>query len=272
MPLITLTSYMGAGGRSIAQKVAKGLRLEFFDETKFQEEALKTGISPEDRAHLEERPPGIWGYIWRQKPAMYIDLMESVVYELAKRGDAVIIGHAGQILLSDFECALHVLVCAPKERRIQRLVEKQGMSQEGAEKLIRKVDQEQEGFFHFAFHRDLNDPSLYDLVINTAKTKEEAAAHLIMEAAITDTIKECSLQAMTSMEKLALVKKVEAAILKNDLFLIQVHVEVPSPGVVQISGYTHSQEDKDKLLRVVKQVRGVIDLRADVTVLRMDGM
>lgn len=272
MPLITFTYYIGSGGRSIARKVAEALQLELYDETKFQEMAEQSGISKEDQPHLEEKAPGFWGHIWRQKPEMYVDLMESVVYSLAKKGHGLIMGHAAHMLLSDFDCALHVLVCSPMDRRIRMLMEKQGMSRESAEKMIRKTDHEQEGFFSFAFHKDMDDPSLYDLVINTGKSKEETAIHLIIEAATTDSIKECTTQSLVSMERLALGKRVEAAILKNGIFFNQVHVEVPNPGVVHLNGFTHSQEDKDRLLRAVKSVRGLVNLNADVTVLRVDGL
>jgi len=257
---------MGSGGRIIAQKVAEGLGLEVFDDVKFQEAALQAGISPEDRANLDERAPGLWGHIWRQKSDMYINLMESVVYDLAKKGQGVIVGHAGQILLSEFNCALHVLIFAPEEARIQRLVDQHKMSRENAEKLLHKADHELQGFFQFAFHKTLDDISLYDLIVNTAKMKEDAAARLITEAVQSDTIKECTLQALQSMESLALAKRVEAAILKSELSLAHVSVEVPAAGQVLLTGLVYSDVGKDTLLKSVRGVQGVKDIRAEISV------
>jgi cytidylate kinase len=266
MPLITVTCTLGTGGRRIAQKAAEALKLDVYDDVKFQEAAQKAGISTADRANLDERPPGFWGYIWRHKPESYINLMESVVYDLAKKGQGVIIGHAGQILLSDFNCALHVLVFAPEESRIQRLADQHKMSIENAGKLIRKADHELRGFFHFAFQKDLHDSSLYDLVINTAKMQEDAAAEMIVAAANSDTIKECSLQALQSMEGLSLAKRVEAAILKTDLSLTHVNVEVPSAGLVLLTGLVYSDVGKDTLLKAVKSVPGVKKVRSQISI------
>ncbi|MEW6664431.1 MAG: cytidylate kinase family protein [Thermodesulfobacteriota bacterium] len=266
MPLITVTCTMGTGGRRIAQKAAEALHLDVYDDAKFQEAAQRAGIPAADRANLDERPPGFWGYIWRQKPEAYINLMESLVYDLAKKGQGVIVGHAGQILLSDFNCALHVLIFAPEERRTQQLAEQHKMSPDNAGKLIRKADHDLQGFFHFAFQKSLHDISLYDLVINTAKTQEDAAAKLIVEAAQSDAISECSLQALQSMEGLALAKRVEAAILKTELSLTQVNVEVPTAGQVLLTGLVYSDVGKDTLLKAVKGVPGVKGVRSEISI------
>jgi cytidylate kinase len=266
MSLITVTCTMGTGGSRIAERVARGLGLDFYDDMKFEDEARKAGISPEDLAHLRESPPGFWGYIWRDEPDRYLDLMESVVYDLAQNGKAVIVGHAGQMLLKDFHCALHVMVCAPEEYRIDLLVNEHGLSRELAEKLIRNTDRAQQGFYRFAFHRDLHDPSLFDLILNTEKLKEDAAVEIIMKAASSDTIQECSRQALDSMEKLSLDKRIDAALLKHGLRLTRFHVEVPEKGVVRISGVGFSEDEREDVLSLVKQVPGVTKVQSEIVI------
>jgi len=261
---------MGSGGSLIAEKVSQGLQLELYDDLRFNDAARNLGISPEEQANLHEKPPGFWGQIWTQKPDIYIDLMESVVYQLARGGHGVIIGHAGQVLLSDFSCALHVLILAPDMNRILRIMNEQGLSWKSAEKLIRKADHEKQGFFRFAFHKDLNDPSLYDLVLNTAKLDEDAAAQIIMEAARSGKVQECTHDALDAIERLGLAKRVEAVLLRDTLSLERFQVEVPQNGVVQISGLSYSEEDKEALLDAVKAVKGVQEVRADVAVVPRD--
>ena len=143
----------------------------------FSKEDVKSG--------LDEKAPGFLDRIFSRKPEIYLDCMEALVYEVAKKGEGIIIGHGSQMMLRDFECALHVHIYADEATRIRNLMNQRGMSEEAARKLIEKSDHEQEGFFRFAFHMDWTDPSLYDLVINTEQIGIDTAAKLLadMEAA-----------------------------------------------------------------------------------------
>lgn len=92
-----------------------------------------------------------------------------------------------------------------------------------------------------------------------------------MEVAQSEEIKECSITAVGAMERLSLSKKIQAALLENNLIPVQFYVEVPEKGVAQITGWTSSQEDKNLLLRVLKGVPGVSDVRSEVVVVSTMG-
>jgi cytidylate kinase len=266
MPLITISENLGSGGMSIARKVANGLKLELYDNNKLQEEALKMGISTEDLKSLDEKAPGLFDRILDIKPEMYLDFMEAIVYEVSQRGEGVIIGHCGQMLLRDFGCALHVFIHASKETRIQNLMEKQNVGHEVAQKLIRKNDQQQNGFCKYAFQMDLNDASLYDLIINTDKIGEESAVKLIVDMANSDEIKACSLTALDSMEKLAQEKKIHAELLKNNIDLKFINIEVPEIGIAKLSGLVSTREDKAQIVTVLKGISEIKDIQSEIVI------
>ena len=71
---------------------------------------------------FSEKAPEWFERLWSDKPDAYLHLMESVVYETARFGEGVIIGHGSQVLLHDFSCAMHVLVTAQEESRIRKLM------------------------------------------------------------------------------------------------------------------------------------------------------
>ena len=267
MSLITITRSIGCGGTSIARLVADGLNLDLYDDQRLQKEAIKMGISSEALKGLDEKAPGLFNRLLSHKPQTYLDLTEAVVYEVAHRGEGIILGHGAQMLLRDFGCALHVRIYASESFRIQHLMDQQGMSREAAEKMIHKSDSERRGFLQFAFHKDWNDLSLYDLIINRDKLTTNSAAKLIIEVAQSQEIKACSITALDSMERLSLLKKIEAAILENNFSPLEFHIEVPEKGVARITGWTHAQESKDRLLAVVKGVPGVSDVRSEVVIL-----
>ena len=266
MSLITIAGGLGSGGTKIAQLVADGLKLELYDDERLQQEAIKMGIRPEELRSMDEMAPGFFDQLWSSKPELYVDLMESVVYGLAGKGEGVILGHGSQLLLRDFSCALHVLIHATESVRIKHLMDQHGFSKGAAEKLIQKSDHKRRGFMQFAFHMDWNDSSLYDLVINTGKTGPDWATKIIVEAARSEEIRACSLNALDAMERLSVTKKIKAELLRNHFDLSMLHVEVPEKGVVHISGWLKTRGANERLVKLLNDVPGVENVRSEISV------
>ena len=257
MSLITISGGKGCGVEQIARLTAKATNLEVYDDLRLQQEAVKLGIESEDIKEMGEKAPGFFDVLWGRKPEVYLDLMESLIYEVSRSGRGIILGHGSPFLLRDFGCAFHVLIHASEAYRIKQLTAQQGLTRGAAEKIIKKSDQERRGFLRFAFSLEWNDPSVYDLVINTGKFGEEGAASLIVDALKTQAIQECSLHALETMERMSLLKKVEAALLKEHFSPSQFHVEVPEKGVVEIYGYANTAEAKKMILETARKVPGV---------------
>ncbi len=272
MPLITVTRSLGSGGAEIARLVANKLNILLYDDEKFQEEAIKLGIRSKDLRSLDEKAPGLFDRILTNKPELYLDLMESVVYEVAKAGQGVIMGHGSQFLLGDFGCAFHVFIYASEACRIKNLRDRHDVTLELAEKVIYKNDHSQEGMWRYAFHREWKDLSLYDLIINTEKLGIDQAAKLIIDTAASQVIQECTMTALDAMERLSLTKRIEAALLKARFSLSFLHIEVPQVGSACLRGFVNTKEDRDRLIEVVKKVPGVSEVQAEIGYRPMAGI
>jgi len=271
MSLITITRCIGCGGMTIARKVAEGLNIELYDDLRLQETASKMGIQPEILKELDEKTPGFFNRLFSHKPEAYLDLMEAVIYEVARKGEGVIVGHGAQFLLRDFNCAFHVRIYSSRPFRIKHLMDQQGLSSEAAEKMITKSDHERKGFLKFAFHKDWDDFSLYDLIINRDKLSVESASRLIIEVSQSQEIRACSLTALDSMERMSLEKKIEAALMRSNISTNAFHIEVPEKGVVKVTGWTQMQADEDRVLHVVQGVPGVTKVESEIKMAPMYG-
>ena len=265
MGLISLTSGMGCGAEEIGRRVAENLKLEFYDDRRLEEEAIKQGISPEDLSGFDEKAPGLLNRLFGQKPEIYLNLMHSLLYQVSSGGKAVLLGHGAPWLLQDFGCALHVCIYASNASRIQRLVDRRGLSPEAAEKLIQKSDSERSGFFQYAFQMDWNDASLFDLKINRDKLDKDLAVGIIIEAAQSEGIKACNLTALDAMERMSLAKRVEAALLRSKISLRELNIEVIERGVVQVSGWLSPFVSKTGLEEILRGVRGVSEVQLDIS-------
>lgn len=266
MSLITITQSMGCAGDQIAKLVAATLNVELYDDARLQQTVKTMGKEFGDLKQFDEKAPGFFDRLISNKPDMFLDLMEAAIYEVAKKGEGVIIGRGGQFLLRDFGCALHVLIYAAHSTRIQQVAKQEKTSQEVAERLVHKSDENQSGFFQFAFHRAWNDLSLFDLVISTEKMAPSSAAEIIVKATQDQEVKTCSLSALDAMDRLSLEKKIEATLLKNSFNPLYIHITVPETGVVQLRGLTESHDDLRRLQKILDAVDGVREFRNEVSV------
>lgn len=266
MSLITLTQSMGCQGREIAKLVADRLNLELYDDARLQKTLQSMGKGFENLKKFDEKAPGFFDRIISNQPDIFLDLMEAAIYEVAKNGAGVIIGHGGSFLLRDFGCALHVLIYANRSSRVRNIAEQQRISREVADRLLGKSDENQAGFFQFAFHREWNDLSLFDLVISTEKLSPTSVSKIIVEAAQNQEVKTCSLTALDAMDRLSLKKKIEAALLKNNFDPRYIHITLPDKGVVLIRGLTESQDELTRIKEIVSAVEGAREVRSEVSV------
>jgi hypothetical protein len=147
------------------------------------------------------------------------------------------------------------------------MMDQQGLSQEMAKKLIHKSDNEKKKFLRYSFHMAWTDPSLYDLIINTGKIGIDSAVKLIIESARSQEINECSLTAIDAMEKLSQTKMIQAELLKNNLNLSMLNVEVPEKGLAHITGWSHTEEDKGNVVEIVKGVHGISEVQPEVAIM-----
>jgi cytidylate kinase len=266
MALITITQNFGGDGMAIARKVAEEFGVEMFDDSKLQKLVQASGIPYSEISHFDKKAPGFLDQIMGHQPKVFLDILESVIYEVARKGEGVIIGHGSQVLLRNFNFAFHVRVFSSDNKRIDNLTAQMGLSRDAAIKLVRKRDHEQSGFFNFAFHLDRDDPSLYDLIIHTEKLDINIASSLIIQAARSESIRSCSPKMLDVLDQLALEKKVHAALLKIGVNMSGIVLEVPAKGTVHVYGITVDPQETQNIVSTVKGVPGVSNVVSRLTV------
>ena len=266
MSLITVSHRLGSKGHEVSRLVAERLAVALFDDRRLKEKALELGLAGEDLSGLSEKAPGFWDQAFSTKPERYRDLLEQVVYEVASDGEGVIVGHGSQVLLREFSCAFHVRIHADASLRVRELMQREGLTEEAALRLVAKVDDRQEGFFRYAFQLDTESADLYDLVINMEKMLPATAAEVIALAARSEDISACSIHALDAMQRFSLERQVHATLLEQAIDVSTLSVEVPETGSVHIFGMTATQEDADRLPGVVRAVPGVSELVSELSV------
>jgi len=112
----------------------------------------------------------------------YLGAIRDLIEELAREDNVLIMGRGGQAVLQGRPNTLHVRIIAPLNIRVERLMERHGISAEAAQAQIRASDRRRKRFVERAYQVDWANPLLYDLVINTASLDVPRSAGLICHA------------------------------------------------------------------------------------------
>lgn len=106
------------------------------------------------------------------------------ILHLVELGNVIIIGRGGALVTANLKHVFHVRLVGPLEKRIRHLQEREELSREAALRLIDVEDRGRERYLKKNFNREINDPLLYDLVINTDRLSYDAAARIIADGVL----------------------------------------------------------------------------------------
>ena len=99
---------------------------------------------------------------------------------IAESESCIIAGRSGFFIFADHPNHLNILITAPLEQRIQRIVRKQGITAEEARKIINKIDISRENYINKFTATSRYDARNYDLVVNMEGKTEDQIADMIL--------------------------------------------------------------------------------------------
>jgi len=204
MPIVTIRGQMGSGAPEIGRLVADLLKVDYVDREIIA--AVAAAINRTDSEIMaKERPSPILlerigealarsairrgvASAYLSASAMplddkrYLKALISVIRELARTRRMVFRGRGSQFILKAYPKALHVLVVAPLKMRVSRVMADLKLDGKEAKKEIVRSDSSRREFTRSYFHAELEDPTLYDLVINTKNLSFKASASIVANA------------------------------------------------------------------------------------------
>lgn len=187
-PCIAIASLPGAGGEELGRLVAEQLGYGLFGREIVDEIARRRGVGDALMRGLDERVRNLIDrYVadfLRTRSFNETDFLNEVVRAvttIGRRGHAVIVGRGSAFIL-DPQMALRVGVAAPLAIRVERFAKQQGLECEQAESVLRAEDARRTDFVRHHFGVRIDDPLLYDLILNTGAIELDAAARLVVES------------------------------------------------------------------------------------------
>ena len=151
--VITISRQFGALGRTIAQKMAAELGIEFYDRDIVEHTAKRMGLPVSEISKEEERAGGFFAerrYPLGMGPvSMQEELFQvqtNIIRDFASKESCIIVGRCGDYCLRDMERVLDIYVYAPIEKRVENCISILGMDEKTARGMIQDVDKARENY------------------------------------------------------------------------------------------------------------------------------
>jgi cytidylate kinase len=263
MPIITISRQLGSWGTDIARLLCKNFHYQCLDKESLEEAFGEYGIPKESVERYDEKKPGFWD-IFKTDKARYLHFMKGAIYEFAGKGNCIILGRGGQVVLGGLPGVLHVRVTAPMEKRVERIMKRHECDKRHAVKIIHHNDHERAGFHRFFFDCNWEDVNLYELVINTGSFSAETAANLIHDAAGSKAVTSRQQEANLKLADLALEHDVKTDIVYKENMSIQFLEVEAHQGVVTLRGIAGDNEDVERCEKIVSAKKQVKEVKNEI--------
>src|ERR671922_1068926 len=184
MAIVVVSHQKGAGGPEIGMALSQRLGYRYVDQELLQDAVRRYGLDEDKLSHLDESKPTFFER-FDTETRHHITVLQTTLLELAELDNAVFMRGGGQWLLRGVPHVLRVRVLAPFEHRVKCWIRRvaamtgETPNQRAAADFVRRDDSEKSGRMKYLYEVDINDPMLYELMINTERISHDAAVEMI---------------------------------------------------------------------------------------------
>ncbi|MBI4552688.1 MAG: cytidylate kinase-like family protein [Candidatus Latescibacteria bacterium] len=186
--VITISRQFGAGGHTVVQAVAErlGPQWQVWDKEIIEQLAHSAQVRTEMVEALDEQTQSWMGEMihtlfkgYVLETMGYRRYLAQVLLALAQQGNKILLGRGANFVLRD---ALNVRLRASEECRAQVIMQRDSITHAEALKKIHQVDHDRAAFTRTVFNREVDNPSEYDMTLQTDTLGLDAAAAAIVAA------------------------------------------------------------------------------------------
>lgn len=200
MAVITISRQFGAGGKTLALKLAEALNYEIAHELIIEQLAEKAKLSEDGvRAfEVEEEVDSsrssatvssgrkFMDRIFEtQRKYMdgqtYLKLLYEIMPKVAEQDNIIILGRGSQFILKDRPNTYHVLLVAEYQGRVKFMQQQYGLSEEEASQAVAKQSKRRLKLMKVFHSEDYDQPVHYNLVVNMSKVNMDQALEIVTE-------------------------------------------------------------------------------------------
>jgi Cytidylate kinase-like family len=113
----------------------------------------------------------------------FVHKMSETIWQIARLGKAVIIGRASNVIAAKLKNTFHVRLVAPVDWRVKQTQEGYNLvNYKEALEFVKKEDASRRSYLKTYFLKEVEDPLLYNMILNVSKLGFEESAELIAQS------------------------------------------------------------------------------------------
>ncbi|MBP1750779.1 MAG: cytidylate kinase [Deltaproteobacteria bacterium] len=268
MAILAISRQFGGGAKAIALQVASELGYEYIDRaTMFKDISTKGARWGTYARDFDEHYPNVWEKNdWSFKA--FVALIQSLIYDYAKRDKVIIAGTGGTFLLKGVPHVLRIRIESSMDDRIQRVQGDQVINEHTAKWIIDKIDADMARSMYILYGKHWDDPKEFDQVFNSStQTRQQIIEEIKRELSVKDALK--TQEALNILDLRAIAAKAKAAILTDPNFTVSyldvtpVEEGMPKYGL-RVHGFVHENDDILGIKEEVKKIVGDMPVEFDV--------
>jgi cytidylate kinase len=172
--IVVISREFGSGGRTIGKKLAEKLGYKCYDAEIIAKIAEETGFSENYVAGQSDRRPNFskaplfdTNYMVKTNQDIIRESQRKVILELADKGKCVIVGRCADYILKDHPSTLKVFIHAPLDKRMERIINVYGETDEDPEKRIKNKDRRRKAYHSYYTGNEWGDVNNYDICLDS---------------------------------------------------------------------------------------------------------
>ena len=201
MSVIIISKGSYSHGGEVAERVSRKLNYDCFSRDILIDISKKFNISELRLIRaVEDAPSFLEKYTFGREK--YIAYIRAEILDNLAKDNMVYHGFAGHFFVGDVSHVLKVRITADMELRLERMMQREGVSREKAEWLVNQVDEERKRWSVKLYGMDTWDCRLYDMAINIGKITIDHAVDLICQT-VRQTAFQTTPKSKARIEKMA---------------------------------------------------------------------
>ncbi len=192
--IITIGRQFGSGGRRIGERVAKELGIPCYDRALIEMASKEMGVDEYDLERVDES--AVSRFFSLHKSPSYTEsamdyglplndnmflIQSQIIMKLALKEDCVIIGRCADYVLRDHPGCISVFICASKEDRKKRIMDRYELSERDALDAIKKVDRKRKYYYETYTDNNWGSIDSHQVLMNVSLLGEDEVVRLIKD-------------------------------------------------------------------------------------------
>ena len=191
--VITINREFGSNGREVGRLLAEKLKVHFYDKVLLKMVQENCDIPYEELIKVDETAASKWRFPvdseYQMQNKFHFEPVNDILFheesklirELAAKEPCVIVGRCSNYLLKDIPDHLSVFVYAPVEERIRTVIERDGIDEETARALVKKIDKQRRMYYNYHTDEKWTDMEQYDLCVDSSRFSLDEIVNMITE-------------------------------------------------------------------------------------------